>query len=216
MIFATQLPDATNDELVIDQLLTIQGSWEHFLLIKQGFEENPQVKLFYYDRTIEILMPGQLHEIFASLIGCMLMNFLAAQKIAFVPTRSMTQEQSGVASVQADESYCLGSAKPIPDLSIEVVFSSGGVNKLDRYQALGVAEVWFWEDGTLKLYHLRGQEYEQIFQSELAGLKNLDLELLKRCILIGETDAGEGIRVFYELACTRDEQDLGKTGIDKP
>jgi Uma2 family endonuclease len=191
MIVATKPPDARSD-----QLLTLQGSWAHFLMVRQGFEQNPGVRLFYYDGVIEILMPGQLHEVFASLIGCLLMNFLAAQRIAFVPTRSMTQEKDGVASAQADESYCLGRAKPIPDLAIEVVFTSGGVNKLKRYQALGVTEVWFWEDGTLRLYHLRGEAYELIRQSELEGLKTLDLDLLKRCLLIGETDAGEAIRLF--------------------
>jgi hypothetical protein len=33
-------------------------------------------------------------------------------------------------------------------------------------------------------------------QSELAGLEQLDLDLLKRCLLIGETDVGEAIRLF--------------------
>lgn len=181
-----------------DQLMTIQGTWEHFKLIQQGFEQNPGVRLFYYAGRIEILMPGQPHETFASIIGCLLMNFLATRRIIFVPTRAMTQEREGVASAQADESYCLGQPKPIPDLAIEVVFTSGGINKLSRYQALGVTEVWFWEDGTLALYHLRANGYERIEKSELEGLNELDLELLKRCILIGETDAGEAIRVFLE------------------
>jgi Uma2 family endonuclease len=181
-----------------DQLITLQGAWAHFKLIQQGFEQNPGVRLFYYDERIEILMPGQPHEIFASMIGCLLMMFLANRRIVFVPTRSMTQEREGVASAQADESYCLGQAKPIPDLAIEVVFTSGGISKLTRYQALGVPEVWFWEDGTSALYHLRTEGYERIQQSEPEGLKELDLELLKRCILIGETDAGEAVRVFPE------------------
>jgi Uma2 family endonuclease len=198
MVIASQPLKTASNEYLTDRLLTVQGSWEHFVLLKQGFEQNSGARLFYYDGAIEILMPGQLHEIFSSLIGCLLMNFLATQKITFVPTRSMTQERRGVASAQADESYCLGAAKPIPDLAIEVVFTSGGVNKLERYQALGVREVWFWEDGTLQLHHLREQGYEQILQSELAELQELDLELLKRCILMGETDAGEAIRLFNQ------------------
>lgn len=116
----------------------------------------------------------------------------------------MTQEKAGVASAQADESYCIGELKPIPDLAIEVVFTSGGVNKLARYQALGVPEAWFWQDGTLALYHLRPDGYEPIARSELAGLVELDLDALKRCILIGETDAGEAIRQFqYYLTESR-------------
>ncbi len=182
-----------------DQHIVQTGrSWDQFKSIQKGFENSPGVRLFYYDGTVEILIPGQAHETFASIIGCLLMLFLSSRSVSFVPTRSMTQEKEGVASAQADESYCIGELKPIPDLAIEVVFTSGGVNKLIRYQALGVPEVWFWEDGVLTLYHLRSNGYERIYTSELEGLKDLDLDLLNRCILIGETDAGEAVRYFQQ------------------
>jgi Uma2 family endonuclease len=74
----------------------------------------------------------------------------------------MTQEREGEVSLQADESYCFGKSKSIPDLAIEIVFTSGGVNKLQRYQILGVPEVWFWEDGVFNLYRLREDGYAQI------------------------------------------------------
>jgi hypothetical protein len=79
-----------------------------------------------------------------------------------------------------------------------VVFSSSGPNKLTKYRALGVPEVWFWEDGTLALYHLRADGYEKIQQSELAGLADLDLDLLKRCIILGETDRSGAMRTFMQ------------------
>jgi Uma2 family endonuclease len=179
-----------------DQRIVHHGTWEQFKFIQKGFDGSPGVRLFYYDGTIEILMPGREHEIFASIIGYLVTTFLTEKGIFFQPTRSMTQEKEGVVSAQADESYCIGSVKPIPDLSIEVVFTSGGTSKLERYKALGVPEVWFWEDGSLKLYHLRDGSYEPIARSQLAGLSELDLDLLRRCILIAETDAGEAIRTF--------------------
>jgi Uma2 family endonuclease len=154
------------------------------------------VRLFYYDETIEILMPGREHELFASIIGYLVTTFLTEQGIFFQPTRSMTQEKEGVVSAQADESYCIESVKTIPDLSIEVVFTSGGINKLERYKALGVPEVWFWEDEMLKLYHLQNCIYERIDRSRLPGLSDLNLDLLKRYILMAETDTGEAIRAF--------------------
>ena len=67
----------------------------------------------------------------------------------------MTQEKERQVSAQADQSFCLGSIKPILDRSIEVVVTSGGIDKLARYQALGVPEVWFWQDGVLMVYRLR-------------------------------------------------------------
>mgnify|MGYP006276760767 FL=1 len=57
----------------------------------------------------------------------------------------MTQEKEGEASTQADKSFCLDEPKPIPDLSIAVVYTSGGLSQLPKYQALGVPEVWFWK-----------------------------------------------------------------------
>ncbi|HEY9821259.1 MAG TPA: Uma2 family endonuclease [Candidatus Sericytochromatia bacterium] len=179
-----------------DQRIVHHGTWEQFKFIQKGFEGSPGVRLFYYDGTIEILMPGREHEIFASIIGYLVTTFLTEKGIFFQPTRSMTQEKEGVVSAQADESYCIGSVKSIPDLSIEVVFTSGGSSKLERYKALGVPEVWFWEDGSLKLYHLRDSSYEPIDRSQLPGLNDLDLDLLRRCILMAETDAGEAIRAF--------------------
>jgi Uma2 family endonuclease len=179
-----------------DQRIVHHGTWEQFKFIQKGFEGSPGVRLFYYDGAIEILSPGREHEIFASIIGYLVTTFLVEQGIFFKPTGAMTQEKEGVVSAQADESYCIGSVKLIPDLSIEVVFTSGGTSKLERYKALGVPEVWFWEDGSLKLYHLRDSSYEHIDRSELPGLNDLDLDLLKRCILMAETDAGEAIRAF--------------------
>ncbi len=179
-----------------DQRIVHHGTWEQFKFIQKGFDGSPGVRLSYYNETIEILMPGQDHETFARVIGYLVTTFLVEQGIFFKPTGAMTQEKEGVVSTQADESFCIESVKSIPDLSIEVVFTSGGISKLERYKALGVPEVWFWEDGLLKLYHLRDGNYESIERSQLPGLSELDVDLLKRCILMAETDAGEAIRTF--------------------
>lgn len=170
-----------------DQRIILQGTWKKFKLIQQASEDSPGVRLAYFDETIEIFMPGEDHEFFAHIIGYLLTTFLLEQGISFKPTGSKTQEKEGTVSAQADVSYCIDGSKSIPDLSIEVIFTSGA-NKLARYQALGVPEVWFWQDGIFTLYHLRATGYEQINQSELPGLTQLDMDLLTRCILIAETD----------------------------
>lgn len=183
----------------MDQQIVHHGrSWEQFKFIQKGFEDSPGVRLFYYNGTVEILMPGREHEVFGRVIGFLVATFLIKKSIFFQPTGAMTQEKEGEVSAQADESYCIGLVKPIPDLSIEVVFTSGGTTKLARYRALGVAEVWFWQDGVLRLYHLRSGGYEQIEHSELEGLQDLDIDLLKCCVLMAETDAGEAVRAFQQ------------------
>lgn len=181
-----------------DQRIVIPGTWEKFKLIQQGFEETPGAKLSYYQGTVEILMPGEDHEFFSRVIHYLVTTFLLKKGVKFKMTGAKTQEKQGEVSAQADESYCIGGSKPIPDLSIEVIFSSSGSNKLERYRALGVPEVWLWEDSVLTLYHLRGSGYEQIEQSELPGLARLDINLLRRCILMAETDFSEAVRVFQQ------------------
>jgi Uma2 family endonuclease len=189
-------------ERTIDQsMIHADRTWEQFKLIQHGFEASPGVRLFYFNGTIEILMPGRLHELFKSLIGMLLEIFFIENGIEFEPTGSMTQEIEGEVSAQADESYCMGEScmgesKTPPDLSIEVVFTSGGSHKLKRYLALGVPEVWFWTDGLFTLHRLRGSCYEQIKRSEIPELVNLDLDLLTRCVLIGETSRLEAAREF--------------------
>ena len=183
-----------------DRFITIKGDWAHFKLIQKGCEQNSGTRLFYFDGMIEIFMTGRSHELFSHIIGHLLTCFLAYQGIYFFPFGTADQEREGIAASQPDQSYCFGTVKPIPDLSIEVVFTSGGVEKLQRYRSIGVPEVWFWEDGTLTLYHLRGDNYERIEKSELEELKDLDVSILKRHIMMGETNVGEAIRSFTAYA----------------
>jgi Uma2 family endonuclease len=78
-------------------------------------------------------------------------------------------------------SYELGDNRDRHDLAIEVVVTSGGIDKLKAYQRLQIPEVWFWEKGQLSLYALRTNCYEEITQSE--ALPKLDIALLACCCL---------------------------------
>ncbi|MCC3532957.1 MAG: Uma2 family endonuclease [Microcoleus sp. PH2017_25_DOB_D_A] len=167
-----------------DQRLTHSGiDWQQFKLIEQGFSDSPGIRLFYFKGEVEILAVSQEHESFSRTIAGLLMDYFVEKDIEFNPLGSFTQEKGQEVSVQADESFLIGkSTGKTPDLAIEVVFTSGGESKLNRYQALGVPEVWFWEDGLFGLYHLRSHGYEKIAQSEV--LPDLDINLLSRCLLM--------------------------------
>jgi len=171
-----------------DRQLVYSGiDWQQFKLIQAGFAEAPGIRLAYFDKTIEILMPGRTHELFKSIIGMLIELFCLEMAIEFEPTGSMTQEREGEVSLEADESYCFGTSKSIPDLAIEVVLTSGGFDKLQRYQVLGISEVWFWQDGVFSLYRFRDGKYDRITRSEIPELTSLDIDLLTRCVLMAET-----------------------------
>ena len=137
-------------------------------------------------------MPGKPHELFKTVIGMLIEAFLLDREIEFEPTGSMTQEIEGVASAEADESYQIGASR----LTIEVNFTSGNVTKLERYQALGVDEVWLWEDAVLQVYHLQEKGYQQVSRSCIPALETIDLTVLSTCILMGETSRVQAIKQF--------------------
>lgn len=185
------------DQPIPDQRIIQSGrTWQQFKLIQEGFANSPGIKLFYYNGTIEILMPGREHEMFSAVIALLLGIFLVEKDIEFEPTGSMDQQKEGEAFIQADQSYCIGASKPIPDLSIEVIVTSGGINKLARYKALGVPEVWFWEDGIFSVYRLRAEGYQRITRSEIPELIDLDFNLLTRCVLMAQTSRLEAAKAF--------------------
>jgi len=194
MIQTLKKPRASEDKVTVYH----DRTWQQFKHIQKGLEGSPGVRLSFYEGIAEIFMPGQPHEIFKRVISSLLDFFFFHWSIRVIPTGSVTQEQEGVASAQADDSFCFGEVKPIPDLSIEVVFTSGSTAKLKRYQALGVPEVWFWEDGLLTLHRLGESGYTRIYKSQIPELANLDIELLSRCVLIGETDWLGAVQTFRE------------------
>jgi Uma2 family endonuclease len=184
----------------IDRQLVYSGiDWQQFKLIQAGFAEAPGIRLAYFNKTIEILMPGRTHELFKSIIGMLIELFCLEMAIEFEPTGSMTHEREGEVSLEADESYCFSISKSIPDLAIEVVLTSGGFDKLQRYQILGISEVWFWQDGVFSLYHFRDGKYDRITRSEIPELTSLDIDLLTRCVLMAETSRLNAANEFRKM-----------------
>lgn len=129
-------------------------------------------------------MPREPHETAKKRIGALVELYLLTAGFDFTPTGSMTLEsEAGAVKREADESYKLAPDRSRPDLAIEVVFTSGDINKLEAYRRLKIPELWFWEDGVLEIYHLRGDsnlQHEKISISE--EVKGIDLDLLLRCI----------------------------------
>jgi Uma2 family endonuclease len=203
MVQALEKPKSSEDTLAV----YYDRTWEQFKHIQKGLEGSPGVRLTFYEGVVEIFMPGQPHEIFKEIIGSLLEAFFLHWRIRVIPTGSVTQEREGVASAQADKSYCFGSAKPIPDLSIEVIFTSSAATKLKRYQVLGVPEVWFWEDGLFTLHRLGENGYTRIDNSQIPELAKLDVELLTQCVLAGETDWLDAVLLF-KAAIARDGKSL--------
>ena len=168
----------------LDEPILIDGlSWREFKVVEQLLSR-PGVRLSFLDGVLEIRrMPGEKHETIKERIGSLLDLDLLQMGIDYQPTASMTLESpSGLVKREADKSYRLAANREFPDLVVEVVVTSGGIDKLEAYKRLQIPEVWFWENGTLRLYSLGDDGYAEVDRSFV--LPDLDIVLLARCINI--------------------------------
>ncbi len=168
----------------LDEPILIDGlSWREFKVVEQLLSR-PGVRLSFLDGVLEIRrMPGEKHETVKERIGSLLDLYLLQMGIDYQPTGSMTLESpSGLVKREADKSYRLAANREFPDLVVEVVVTSGGIDKLEAYKRLQIPEVWFWENGVLRLYSLGDDGYAEVDRSFV--LPDLDIVLLARCINI--------------------------------
>ena len=137
--------------------ILLQMSWSQFKSIEPILDQ-PGVRLSFLQTVLEILpMPGREHERIKSRIGALIELFCLLNGIEIEPVGAMTLESEvGLVRRQADEAYEFGDNRERPDLAIEVVLTSGGINKLEAYRRLQIPEVWFWEDEELSMFQLTG------------------------------------------------------------
>jgi Uma2 family endonuclease len=170
----------------LDEPITIEGlTWREFKATAQLIDR-AGVRLSFLNGILEIRrMPGEQPETVKERIGTLLDLYLLQLGIDYTPTGSMTLEsEEGLVKREADKSYKLAPNRLYPDLVIEVIVTSGGIDKLEAYKRLQIPEVWFWQKGCLTIHHLRmneqGVDYEQLTSSE--ELPDLDMSVLLDCI----------------------------------
>jgi Uma2 family endonuclease len=167
--------------IIQDSQLSLPGvTWSQFELVESSFSDIGGVKFVYFDGVLEIMAPSPDHEDYKSTIGLLLEAYMRKVGIRFYTRGSATLGNKALGGrKEPDESYNFGVKKPIPDLVIEVIITSGSIDLLQLYQRLEVPEVWLWQDGSLKTYHL-DRTYEEIDRSYF--LPDLDLAVLAKYI----------------------------------
>lgn len=173
-----------------DRYVTSGLQWQDYEVLLDKLGDNAKVRVTYLDGVLEIVSPSRRHESSKTRIGTLLEIYFLETASDYFPLGSTTlrspMAQSGT---EPDESYCIGEEKEFPDLAVEVIATSGSVDKLAVYSRLGIPEVWFWQNNGFSLYYLREQQssqfkqthgYELLAHSEL--LPDLDMALLAECI----------------------------------
>jgi Uma2 family endonuclease len=171
-------------------------SWDDYeaLLRMRGDHSAPRIS--YLEGEVEIMSPSRTHEGIKSLIGRLVETYCLEQGIRFRPLGSWTlKERPTQRGAEADECYIFGDQDAErPHLAIEVVWTSGRIDKLDIYRKLGVAEVWYWRKGRIQPYQLQGEHYSPVAASQV--LPGLDLDLLQR--FLDQPTAYDAILAFRQ------------------
>lgn len=152
-------------------------SWAQYEALLEKLGDSPWYRVTYLEGVLEIMAPSRKHEAKKDNIARLLGVYFEETRTRFYGLGSTTfREGMKARGVEPDTCFCIGSEKEFPDLAVEVVETSGGINKLEVYKGLGVPEVWFWKKGQFEVYCLRDEDYEKVSVSEL--FPNFDLNLL--------------------------------------
>ncbi|MGL6344482.1 MAG: Uma2 family endonuclease [Waterburya sp.] len=161
-----------------DKTITLADmTWSDYLELSQ---QNPEYRFTYYENIITAVSPSKNHERIKKTIGILIETYCRLKQIKFYAFGSADVKKPPLAAKQPDESYCFETEKDIPDLAVEVVFSSGGIKDLEKYKALDIKEVWFWQNNQLEIYVKTENNYTKTLNSFY--LSQLNTELLNKYI----------------------------------
>jgi Uma2 family endonuclease len=199
MSAARPIPEPA-DPKTMDHFVYLRVDWQGYqqLLAMRGESSVPRIT--YLEGLAELMSPSRYHEIDKKRFARVLE---AWSDIAAVPLEGYgswtLEDEEADRGAEPDECYTVRrvvkSDEERPDIAIEVVWTSGGINKLEVYRKLGVREVWFYARGTLRFFALRREAddvYREIPVSEL--LPQLPVDILLACMQ--EPDQTSAVRVL--------------------
>jgi Uma2 family endonuclease len=181
----------------IDQRVRLHGiSWEGYESFLALRGEQSGTRVTYLDGELELMSPSINHELLKTTLGRLLEAYAEKRGIELNGYGSWTVKSAkDKLGVEADECYVVGlrdGLPTIPDIAIEVVWTSGGIDKLEVYRGLGIPEVWFWQKGVLRFFLLQDDGYLSSTRSRL--LPDLDPALIARCM--GESSQTQAVRAL--------------------
>ncbi len=180
------LPIDSDRVLQYDQILIVAGmTWTDY----EKFDaiEYLGYRVSYLKGVITIVSPSSNHETIAEVINYLVVAYCRQYNLLYFPMRSTTLKKPPLAGKEPDVSFAFQTKKSLPDLAIEVVYSSGGILDLEKYKYLGVKEVWFWQNNQIKFYKLRDSDYVELQMSDC--LSKLSPDFLVRFVNRGLTES---------------------------
>ncbi len=163
----------------IDQRVYLRDvSWNDFETLLAIKGDDPIPRVAYLEGTLELMTPSGEHEIVKKKIARLLEAYAEELGIELEGYGSWTlKRKDQKRGLEPDECYSVGPRGDVPHLAIDVIWTSGGLDKLEIYRRLGVREVWVWQDAHIAVFALRDDQYERIARSGILPQVDIDLVL---------------------------------------
>lgn len=195
MQHARRLPAPESDDR---RVFLHEVSWEAYEMLLQMRGDNPRPRISYLEGRVELMSPSRNHDVDKTRLARLVEAWSEEAGIDLDGEGSWTVKKKSVKrGAEADECYVVLSRHrtppAAPDIVIEVVRTSGGIDKLDIWRLLRAREVWLWEDDALSFHVLRGTHYVSATRSSL--LPTFDAALVARLMTTKATQP-EAVRAL--------------------
>ncbi|MGF1590983.1 MAG: Uma2 family endonuclease [Pleurocapsa sp.] len=187
MLISPNLPINRDKFAQNDQILTITGAtwldYQHF-----DSQEYPGYRVSYFNGEITIVSPGRNHERIAAVINRLIVAYCEKYELPDFPFGQTRLNTWGQAGREPDLAYAFNSDKDLPDLVVEVIFSSGDLETLkSSYKNIGIGELWIWKDNKMTFYALADDNYVVVSASKI--LTRIKSGLLVQYVNRGMTES---------------------------
>jgi Uma2 family endonuclease len=182
-----------------DHFVIMEGiSWSVYEELLEARGDSSVPRMTYLDGTLELMAPGHPHESSKTSFARVVERWAEENEIFFEGVGSWTiRKKKKKGGAEADECYFVDrrehERQVRPDIAIEIVYSSGGIDKLEVWRRLVVPEVWIWRKGRLEFHVMKSDgHYELHRRSRL--LRALDPALIEECM--AQPTQGEAIALL--------------------
>lgn len=197
------------DLLAPEQQFTLTDiSWEGYESILNLLNDRP-VRVTYNQGLLELMILSYAHERYKKLLARLVETLTEELNIPIEAAGSTTFKRKALErGLEPDECFYIQNQArirgkqaidlnqdPPPDLVIEIDITNSIIDRLDIYAALGVPEIWRWDNGTLQFFILKKQHYQRV-QTSWNFPKLLTTHLDTFITLSDQTDQTTVIRQF--------------------
>ena len=195
-----------------DSTLVLHGrSWDEYEEVLKAVGENRGLRISYSEGTLQIITLSQEHEKYSDLIQDIVRLVSLRLRIRVLSFGSTTmKKQRKQKGLEPDYCFYVQTAQeiaskkhidfnvdPPPDVAVEIDIHHDSLSKFSIYAALGVPEIWRYDERSLIIYHLVQGEYREALTS--LALPMLTAELLSKFLARGrQGDQYQTLLAFEE------------------